>query len=143
MPQFMKMTLSTFLVPYLATSLSGAAFSTSTVFLSSSKMGLSAIFIRMIQAPMVTKMLAQKIARHPQVCTASGGSSCTSTQARAPSTVPRAAPIITKDASRPRRPICAVSVSRVAPPACSAPAPKPCRNRSATSSSGAQMPMES
>src|SRR6185312_15518543 len=59
MPQFMKMTLSTFMVPCLATSFSGAACSTSTDFFSSTKMGLSAIFIRMIQAPMVTNRLGQ------------------------------------------------------------------------------------
>ena len=54
-------------------------------------------FIRMIQAPMVTRMLAQKIARHPQDCTASSGSRWAPVQASAPSTVPRAAPTITKD----------------------------------------------
>ena len=48
MPQFMKMTLRTFFVPCFATVFSGAWCSTSTYCLSSAKIGLSAIFLRMM-----------------------------------------------------------------------------------------------
>ncbi len=138
-PKFMKMTLSTCRRPSLAIALSGAC-STCPAAFSSTNTGLSESLRRMIIAPTVTNRLLQKMARQPHASRASSGSSWASTQTSAPIAVPRAAPIMTNADSCPRLPRRATSVSRVAPPDCSAPAPKPCRNRHSTSRIGARTP---
>ena len=137
----MRITRSTLVLPCLATTLSGAWSLTSTVSLSSSKTGLSAIFERMMAAAIVTTRLLQNTARQPQLISMSSGSCWASTHAPAPRTPPRAAPTMTKEESLPRWPRGEVSVSRVAPPDCSAPAPKPCRNRHSTRRIGAKTPI--
>ena len=138
-PTFMKNTSASGRRPCAKTCATGAR--TSCAFaLTAWNTGLSCSVRRRIIANTVTTMLLRKMSRQPQSSTWSGGSSCTATQASAPSAVPRAAPTMMSDAYRPRSPAGAVSVSRVAPPACSAPAPNPWKNRQTTSSAGASRP---